>query len=311
MKHIFFIIHILAFLIGFLSIALSLLLYKRKAAFAAKYYSLFMLSLTMVLFEQTAATYLNVNNAGNDYTAAILKILACIGCALTIYYTPVFIHEFLSYRPEAKRRYALGLLACIPLISTFFYFIFNKYYLISIGSLALLLSVLYTLILVYCRLKDLDAGKKRIVKAFTLLSVIFLPYLSLDIVIERIPGIGPAFPYGILSLPLFYAIWNLISIYFGYREFARILDSGTEAQSDGDLTGEESIDAFCRRFSVTSREKEVIRLLVKGYSYNKISEELTISLSTTKSHIYNIYQKSGVGNKIELLYLIKSSEQKE
>ncbi|MCI4669687.1 MAG: helix-turn-helix transcriptional regulator [Bacteroidia bacterium] len=57
-------------------------------------------------------------------------------------------------------------------------------------------------------------------------------------------------------------------------------------------------------FNITKREKEVTALLMKGYSYKKIAEELFISLPTVKTHISNIYKKTEVKNKVELINLL-------
>jgi DNA-binding NarL/FixJ family response regulator len=45
---------------------------------------------------------------------------------------------------------------------------------------------------------------------------------------------------------------------------------------------------------LTAREREVLRLVVQGYKYRDIGEELFISLTTVKTHVSNIYRKLGV-----------------
>ncbi|MCX7821603.1 MAG: ATP-binding cassette domain-containing protein [Brevinematales bacterium] len=60
-----------------------------------------------------------------------------------------------------------------------------------------------------------------------------------------------------------------------------------------------------KNLGITEREKEIIDLLLKGYDNKKICEELFISLNTVKTHIYSIYQKTNVKNRMELANLIK------
>jgi HD-GYP domain-containing protein (c-di-GMP phosphodiesterase class II) len=48
---------------------------------------------------------------------------------------------------------------------------------------------------------------------------------------------------------------------------------------------------------LTSREVEVLRLLVRGLSYREIAEELVISRRTAGSHVEHIYAKIGVSNR--------------
>ena len=52
---------------------------------------------------------------------------------------------------------------------------------------------------------------------------------------------------------------------------------------------------------LTDREKEVALLLYKGCSNEEIAETLCITMSTTKKHIYNIFQKYDVSNRISFI----------
>ena len=49
-----------------------------------------------------------------------------------------------------------------------------------------------------------------------------------------------------------------------------------------------------RNESLTKSEKEVLKLLVSGYSNKKMSEILVVTEATVKTHISNIYQKLGI-----------------
>ena len=50
---------------------------------------------------------------------------------------------------------------------------------------------------------------------------------------------------------------------------------------------------------LTHREKEILDLLIKGYSNHKIAKQLVISIHTVKAHIESIYRKFGVHNKVQ------------
>jgi len=51
--------------------------------------------------------------------------------------------------------------------------------------------------------------------------------------------------------------------------------------------------------NLTAREKEVLALMVKGMSNDGIAAQLTISRSTTKSHVSNILGKLGLASRTE------------
>jgi len=52
-------------------------------------------------------------------------------------------------------------------------------------------------------------------------------------------------------------------------------------------------------FDLTTREREVLALLVDGLSNLEISEQLSIGLATTKYHLTNIFTKLGAKNRVE------------
>ena len=52
-------------------------------------------------------------------------------------------------------------------------------------------------------------------------------------------------------------------------------------------------------FNLSAREKEVLDLLVDGYSYKMIADKLFISMDTVRSHIKKIYDKLQVNSKSE------------
>lgn len=50
---------------------------------------------------------------------------------------------------------------------------------------------------------------------------------------------------------------------------------------------------------LTNREREILRMIKEGMSNSAVSESLSLSEHTVKSHLYNIYKKIGVRNRME------------
>jgi DNA-binding CsgD family transcriptional regulator len=57
------------------------------------------------------------------------------------------------------------------------------------------------------------------------------------------------------------------------------------------------------KYELTSREQEIIRLIIDGKSNKEIGDQLFISLNTVKNHLYSIYKKIRVKNRYELIHI--------
>ena len=57
--------------------------------------------------------------------------------------------------------------------------------------------------------------------------------------------------------------------------------------------GENNLDML------TNREREILELLSRGLMYKEIAWELDISQETVRKHVYRIYEKLHVGNRVE------------
>jgi DNA-binding NarL/FixJ family response regulator len=51
---------------------------------------------------------------------------------------------------------------------------------------------------------------------------------------------------------------------------------------------------------LTNREREVLRLLARGYAYKEIAKELYISIKTVETHVSNVLRKLQMSNRYEL-----------
>ena len=68
------------------------------------------------------------------------------------------------------------------------------------------------------------------------------------------------------------------------------------------------IAAYCQAlaadYGLTPREAEILALMALGRSAKYISEELTVSYNTTRTHVRHIYEKLNIHSKQELIDLV-------
>lgn len=73
-------------------------------------------------------------------------------------------------------------------------------------------------------------------------------------------------------------------------------------EQDLDFKVRAAFEQFGARL-LTSREQEIVQLLLRGHSSASVAEQLAISPGTVKIHRKNLYAKLGIGSQAELLGL--------
>ena len=63
-----------------------------------------------------------------------------------------------------------------------------------------------------------------------------------------------------------------------------------------------------RAYGLTRREEDMLLLIVEGRTQPEIARELYVSRDTVKTHVRNLYRKTGVSGKAELLEAMAAAE---
>lgn len=71
------------------------------------------------------------------------------------------------------------------------------------------------------------------------------------------------------------------------------------------------IEEIRQKYRLTPREKEFVELIYRGKSNKEIAEMLFLSESTVKSHIYNIFRKMDVRNRVGVICIVNGEEMEQ
>lgn len=147
---------------------------------------------------------------------------------------------------------------------------------------------IYQLVITIVYFKNLDKKELKHILLITLVLLFFtVPALSMD-VFEAVLAFE-------VSITVFiYLAWALISLIFLMIYHRLLLDVKIEPS-----------EKFLKTYQITGREKEIMLLIIRGFSYKKIGDVCFISLSTVRTHAHNIYKKTGASGRHELSYLIR------
>jgi DNA-binding CsgD family transcriptional regulator len=145
----------------------------------------------------------------------------------------------------------------------------------------------------FLRIKELhDGSKRRVLRIFGFFYAMHFSYVFCY-----------SMPHCLLSgIPLnlfllLFFTWHFIPLLY-LRRFLK--QRPVEFLSSGLAEDGEDLETFFSAYNISQREREIIDLLLKGRSNKEIEDQLFISINTVRNHIYNIYRKLGIRNRVEL-----------
>jgi len=158
----------------------------------------------------------------------------------------------------------------------------------------------------YLRSRIATLGSREAAKAIIVLGSLFASiFLCLGVwwivggsVYRLSSALGAAF------IPLMFFLFNGGLAVWTVR-FSWILASPESVRFDSWPVSED----FSSRWGISRREGEIIELVNQGLSNQKIAGRLFISLSTVKKHLNNVFLKTGVSNRVQLVRLFSGSAQ--
>lgn len=166
---------------------------------------------------------------------------------------------------------------------------------VAIESTVLIIAIFQLLL----RTKDIkDKNKQRAIRTFALLNLtVYSVRIALFLFANRSEVLASIY------LPLFFMA-NILPILY-WKAYLKKYFIAPPLQRTDTLT----LKQFLEEYKISKREEEVIWQLCEGKTNKEISETLFISLQTVKDHIYRIYQKTDVKNRVQLINLIQSCRQ--
>lgn len=303
MEYFILLFFLLTCAVGFAAVIISFLFYFKYRKKTLYYYSCFLGSLLILNFSFILDLFNSLATLNDPFAVRVLgqADLWCqvVGFSLCTMMMPWCFHTILGVPATRARKAVLGILVFLAVFDGGL-FLFSGRRLLGIGVFEIILFsiVIYSFGLVIANLNTIgDKGFKQAIQLFTIVTIVFFPFMVLD----AFPGILPfspiAQPYKTLTLPIWFFIINIIGIQIAIKHFDQ-----PAFYNKGQLTPH-----FIQKFRITNREQEIIQNLTYGLSNKEIGEKLFISYRTVENHLYKIYQKTNVRNRVELSNLITTN----
>ena len=107
------------------------------------------------------------------------------------------------------------------------------------------------------------------------------------------------------TAPIVFIIGVVSFVYIFREDFSPLYYSVRSENNNDQETDLLEITAI--QHKLTDRELDVMRLVYEGKNNPEIADALFISRNTVKKHLQNIYEKTGVNSRMELVYVINMS----
>ena len=116
------------------------------------------------------------------------------------------------------------------------------------------------------------------------------------LIYERVPGL-----HELLVRPTFVLLVALVAglLITMVRQGYAIDDLTRSPGAESELAA--LADSVAEEFLLSEREREIMRLVGRGYTASAVAEQLVISTNTVNSHIQHIYHKLGIHKRSELI----------
>jgi DNA-binding CsgD family transcriptional regulator len=300
MLHLILGFYLLALLAGTASLSLTFMIWQRHRKVVIRRYGWFLLALYLLLLSFMAGLYARIMGWEQTEAAQHVRwILQAAGGLSFIFCAPPFYDALLGLKTRTWKRGLFFALDGVTVLAALLNLIVPSLAFTSVLLNAILFALItYGLVLVAANLSNLgERTLRRALVVFFVLSLCFFPLMYIDAAMSYLPFLRVfGFLEG-LAEPLYFLALNCLSIAFGLRYLNR--PAYSEA---GRLT-----EFFVSRFKITRREREIIGLLLEGASAKDIARRLFISPKTVENHVYNLYQKLGVSNRVQLFRLIRAN----
>lgn len=120
-------------------------------------------------------------------------------------------------------------------------------------------------------------------------------------------GIFEHLSANVMNITIFYwLVINVANMLLLYkRDFAKSYLQEEPAGIDLDTAMELVKD----KYDLTKREVEILREIYDGKNNTQIADELFISESTVKAHIYNLFRKMDVRSRVEAVCIVRDEKE--
>lgn len=294
------IVCILAISISSMDLSLAIVWGRRASLKWSKFLVVFSSTLLGVVFSYAIVqfSYLFENSLAIMILRYVWDILFHIDIGFLIIFIPLFINWVIARPMPVYEKVIFSLITAAFAIFYIFSIVISDSF-VLFEYLCFCLVIIYTIAVMAVNVsKSSSFGVKAV-------SIAIISVSSASLVIMLLSLMIKAFASTALPLiALLYFIMLLVFLFIAIDNQDKRKDKNSEQIiSEKIELAKEVID----KFHITEREFEIIKLIKTGLTNKEIGANLNISVNTVNNHIANIFSKTGVRCRIDLLNLFEEA----
>lgn len=173
--------------------------------------------------------------------------------------------------------------------------VFDSVILSRLSFLICLFVIAFCLVVMLRNRKGIeDRDVRHMILTIVIVGLSLLPFIMASFFVDYIRSITSQVI--ILAYSIVILVFLFISISRKLSEEKEIVDK--EEEKNGS-----AVDLSI--YHITEREEEIIELICEGNTNKEIAQKLSLSVNTVSNHITNIFDKTGVRSRIDLLNLVR------
>lgn len=282
-------LYMFAFATGCMTLVLSVVFHIRENYEWTKFFIIFHASLLLVMVLQVLKVFVDVflGTTAASVTGIVIQSLLGANVSFLIVFIPYFTTWIIA-QPWRN-----------PYISIFFFFasaymalsvldmIFREVWAFQTSMMLIFVVTLFFCVGVIIKnLKTITEPDVRLVsKAIIILSFVMMPLLVISVIFSKSRYI---------SYPIYFMAFSVIILVYLFVYFKRMPHA---------VNHELTYDRVAK-FHISEREYSVVKLIKEGRTNKEIALELHISVNTVNNHIANIFSKTQVRSRIDLLNVL-------
>lgn len=286
-------IYMVSFALGCMTLGLSIVYHMRSTNAWTKYFLVFHASLLGCMMLLALQVFSKVFLAGlasvvMDY---VIRVIFIGDVTFLVVFIPYFTTWVIAHPWRNPYKALFFILAASYLVVGLVDMFIKFRWMDAVMVLLFAFDLVFCISVMLRNLKSIDNKDVRAVcLAIIIVSFAMLPAMGVSLVWPMLK---------IIIYPIYFLAFSITILTFLYIAFSRM---STPQSVNHELT----IDQLSQ-YHITERELSVIQLIASGLTNKEIASELGISANTVNNHVANIFTKTQVRSRIDLLNLLKEA----